>query len=1052
MRLSIRPHRCPGNRSWQAILLAGFVLATGCGGTDPQDLAPSLRDLEVSSRIEPHVEASVRSLTRPDGGEANTLHDLRTYAVLRQAIYDPQSRSTAVDSLLASWAEAPDHLLWPEFAAREGRYFDAESRRRALELFSTPAASDTTTAIGLVVQALRLGTREALTTWFARARTRSGSLAPFPRVWIDLKAAYGARIGGDPERSVRIASDALDSARGVGGRALEAYAWIEITRALLSLGELDDALFAAVLADTLTASTTAPDDPVVDRLQTRELRADVLAARRDADAAFALYDLNMDEASGAGLHYLASRSVNRAAMLAETIGDRALGLRYCHRGLDFALADDDSLNVPRHMMNVARRYRMQGQLDSCLVYQRRAVRWVEAYPAEQNVARMPLLQAEYYAQVGQYDVVDSLLAEAVAHQGAHDTDEARAELHLELIRGWMEVGRPDLVYRSIEAITDLGEGTGDAFADRHVVADLNLSIGEFLTRRGEYASAQRALDMAAEALARRPDPRRSWMLARNRGLLDKARGSWSTAESEFRRCIELGIELRTPDLESTGRLLLGSVFLEHGRPASARAAYPATEASESSGRFTTRVLAHLMTGVAYRQEGVPDSALVELDRARRACRSWSPPDLIARIDLERGLAVAALGQRAEARAIYAGVADRIERASRGISTPELAYFNGDLRRDLVEASILLEGSDASRTLAMARRMLPRWQAMASTSALRANQILFFVGKSVSGRWTTSDAGVHWSALPGARDIAARIAPVFADLSVPSRPVPEREMETLAGLLLERVAQTWDGAVPLVVVTDRSLARLPWPALPLPGTNGTILDRGAVVQSDAPWTDQDFPPVGPRGRLLAMGADVAIGDVSLSRLRHAETEARDVADSWTGESATLRLGPKSGMALEDQQLLDGIDAIHVASHARVYAGEDDRTVLQLAGRNDKPLALSDLRELGLHADLVFLSSCEAGDGSDTVAAPGGIARGFLHAGAARVIAPIVAIDDAAAHAFATRFYVEWSRTGEIAAALRATQLSMRDHSESWAHPFHWAFYQLLGSAHTASGTH
>ena len=1034
-----------GDKSLPAILLL-FLLSAGCGGENgflnnmPPGIVPS-------DMLAPHLEMSCQSLDGPDRGDPEVRRDLERYVYIQQSLYDRNRRAAAADSFFALWRARPDHVLWPELEYRERRFLGADGR--SAEILAQPVCADTSTAIGAYVLGWQLYSVGRYRAQFTIARSRARDLDPFQSLWIDLKVAYGERIAGDPDRSIAIASAALPRARELGGRRLEARVWEEIARAMLAAGELDDALLAVTLADTLTAAAIQPGDAIVGLLALRMLKAEILAARRETQAAMALYEANVQTAADLNLSYVASRNLNRAAMLSEAVGDWDRLLQYCQRGLSFALSDQDSLNVPRHMMNIAHYSRMKGELDSCLVYQKSASRWVAAYPDPANVSRMPLMQAEYYAQVGEYAVVDSLLRAAAAHAHNESTAEARAELHLELIRGWMETDRPDLIYRSIDAIEDLRYGSGDIAADRHVVADLNLLIGEFLTHRGEYILAAESLDMAAAALEHRTSPRRSWTLARNRGLLARDRGSLVAAEAAFQECVTRGVELGIPEYESTGRFLLGSVLLAGGRYAEARSTFPSTDVSIFVGRFTTRISALLLTGISYTAEGKFDLALETFAAARQACRPWSPPDLLARIDLEEGIAHAGAERVEEAIRLFDSVTARLVSDSVLAASAELAYFNGDLRRDLVEAVISLPAAAPASSLQLARNVLPGWRSAASAreDLTGGPQIIFFIGDQVSGRWTIDDDAVHWTTLPARQELNDMLAPVLADMAEPGRAVGKSNARKLAECLLDGVGDIWGPGQILAIVPDLSLFGVPWAALPLPAKSGALIDHGPLVILDMPTSEAEGRIChDPAGRLLVLGTnhDTVAQNAGLSDLHHAEREAHDVASAWPAGRSVLRVGAEASKALTANPDLASFEAIHVASHAMVFHGSSERTMLLLAGEDVEALTASRIRELDLSAEIVFLSCCEAADGYGKRSAYSGLSRSFLDAGARNVVAPLIVIDDEAARTLATRFYFHWLDGRPVPDALRAAQIDLRDGDARWAHPFYWAFYQAIAS--------
>lgn len=141
-------------------------------------------------------------------------------------------------------------------------------------------------------------------------------------------------------------------------------------------------------------------------------------------------------------------------------------------------------------------------------------------------------------------------------------------------------------------------------------------------------------------------------------------------------------------------------------------------------------------------------------------------------------------------------------------------------------------------------------------------------------------------------------------------------------------------------------------------------------------------------------------------------------------------------------------LHFATHGCIDSRSPalSKLVLSLVDRRGQPqngfLRLADIYGLDLRADLVVLSACRTALGREM---PGegliGLTRGFLHAGAARVLASLWGVDDRATAKLMERFYrgllVE-KRTP--AAALRAAQLSM---AQERLPPYYWAGFSLEG---------
>lgn len=144
-------------------------------------------------------------------------------------------------------------------------------------------------------------------------------------------------------------------------------------------------------------------------------------------------------------------------------------------------------------------------------------------------------------------------------------------------------------------------------------------------------------------------------------------------------------------------------------------------------------------------------------------------------------------------------------------------------------------------------------------------------------------------------------------------------------------------------------------------------------------------------------------------------------------------------------------IHIASHAFLNNSHPDLSgiVLGLVDERGQPtngfLRLHDIYNLTLPADLVVLSACQTALGAD-VRGEGliGLTRGFMYAGAARVLASLWKVDDAATATLMSRFYEAMFRGSQQnpAAALRTAQISLWREAR-WSSPYYWAAFNLQG---------
>jgi CHAT domain-containing protein/tetratricopeptide (TPR) repeat protein len=144
-------------------------------------------------------------------------------------------------------------------------------------------------------------------------------------------------------------------------------------------------------------------------------------------------------------------------------------------------------------------------------------------------------------------------------------------------------------------------------------------------------------------------------------------------------------------------------------------------------------------------------------------------------------------------------------------------------------------------------------------------------------------------------------------------------------------------------------------------------------------------------------------------------------------------------------------IHFATHGLLDAVHPELSGLVLSqfDRQGRPtkygfLRLSDIYNLKLGADLVVLSACRTGLGKE-VKGEGliGLTRGFMYAGASRVVASLWKVDDEATSELMKSFYQYMlvKRMPPVT-ALREAQKDIARQTR-WRHPYYWAAFVLQG---------
>lgn len=191
-------------------------------------------------------------------------------------------------------------------------------------------------------------------------------------------------------------------------------------------------------------------------------------------------------------------------------------------------------------------------------------------------------------------------------------------------------------------------------------------------------------------------------------------------------------------------------------------------------------------------------------------------------------------------------------------------------------------------------------------------------------------------------------------------------------------------------------------------------------------------------------------IDLPRLIYSRDEAQEiVATAPAGESLEALDFRASRTAALDPALAQ-YKVVHFATHGLLDTSHPEFSGLIFSLYNEKGdpeiglLSLEDIYNLHLPVDMVVLSACETALGKDSKGEGLiGLARGFMYAGASRVVASLWRVNDIATAKLMASFYQAIERDHlPAAAALRKAQLEM-SHSKHWANPYYWAGFELQG---------
>ena len=302
---------------------------------------------------------------------------------------------------------------------------------------------------------------------------------------------------------------------------------------------------------------------------------------------------------------------------------------------------------------------------------------------------------------------------------------------------------------------------------------------------------------------------------------------------------------------------------------------------------------------------------------------------------------------------------------------------------------------------------------------------------------------------------------------------------------------------LLIVSDGALQYIPFAALPMPGNRaGSVplivkheiinlpsasvlaeLRRQQIGRRKASMTvavlaDPIFDPTDERLKMLPLQKSSSSASSSrrdndvirsakdldltrgaqpyLSRLLYTRNEADAVMAVTPPGKGMLAVDFDASRALATSPALAKYRIVHFATHGIINNRHPELSglVLSLVNKQGKAqdgfLKLQDIYSMKLPVDLVVLSGCDTGLG-EQISGEGllSLTRGFMYAGAIRVVASLWSVSDVATASLMADFYRAMERDGmRPAAALRVAQIHMW-RQKQWSSPYYWAAFQIQG---------
>jgi CHAT domain-containing protein len=435
-----------------------------------------------------------------------------------------------------------------------------------------------------------------------------------------------------------------------------------------------------------------------------------------------------------------------------------------------------------------------------------------------------------------------------------------------------------------------------------------------------------------------------------------------------------------------------------------------------------------------------------------------------------------------------------KREKEGRSSPGIVDLDRNLAALTADRELVAAELRASSPLYASFKVHPRTLVEVQREALDRNTVLlsFWLGEKKSVLWRIDRATLESYDLPG-RGVIEPLAIQLRDYFALGGPTlgegkAAQVMAELSRHLLKGVEGRLN-ATRLMIVPDRALRYVPfaalapstagwakgWPERPLivdhdiislPSASALALLReelkdrrpaphALAVLADPVFRRQDsrLPHKlqgGPSSRLVSAASSLSIAKIdTLPELRYSKEEADGILALVPEGEGFSALGFDASLKTAMSPRLSRYRIVHFATHSMVDERPDSSGLVfsqfDAEGRlQDGFLTALQVYKLRLPVELVVLSACQTSQGADLGGEGiGRFTRGFLYAGARRVVVTLWSIRDEATSRLMLHFYEGLLHKGlSPSEALRRAQISIRA-EKRWRSPYFWAGFVLQG---------
>ena len=864
------------------------------------------------------------------------------------------------------------------------------------------------------------------------------------------------QLMGDPKHALECASRARDLKREIGDRRGEMVALSNMGSIYSMLGEPRKALDAF-------------DEVLPYRRKIKDQRGEALTLLNMATAysqvgelhrALESYQQSLPLSRAAGDKRAETIALSNMGVVQMAVSDPQGALDTLNRALQMGRETNNQHIEESVLSNIGRAYLQLGEPQRALVYSRQALEIQRKIgdkrgegAALANVGTVLNATGEPQQALDVYRQALPLLRAAQDRSNEADTLNNMGALFLKL-------GDIPQALEQFDRALELARATDDL--RRQGIALINLGSADLYS--GEQQRAAERLDQGLTLLDAIGD-----RLQEARGLYFRARleagqSRFTAAREDIDRALKIDEDVRATVV---GQELRSSYF------------------STVLDQYDFRVALLMNLDRQFPGKGYGAQAFETSERAR----ARSLLDLLTEsgADIRQGVDPELLSRERTLSALLRAKAQRqIQSLATGTNVSQAAALEKDLQ------SLTMEYQELQAHI---RSASPRYAALVQPQPLSLAEIQrevvgdpnttlleYAIGEDRSFVWVVTKDAFHGHELPKRSELEAlarRAYTAFRASGEDGSRVDGTAISELGRVLLGPVAAEI-GTKRLLIVAAGALQYVPFAALPEPhGGKEPLIVRHEVVNLPSASTlaliRREVSGRKPAPKMVAVLADPvfsaddprvthvqpAVSPVSyptsqergiegLNRLSFTRTEAQGILELVPNSASLMALDFDASRATATGSELGQYRFVHLASHGVLNARHPELSgivlslVDRMGSRQNGFLEAHEIYNLKLNADLVVLSACETALGQE-IRGEGlvGLTRGFIYAGAPRVVASLWSVPDRSTAELMRRFYrfmlIDKLRPAD---ALRRAQVSFWEDGR-WSRPYYWAAFSLQG---------